>query len=140
MTKPRIPIEPETFLKSGSEDGNQIALFCWAQQNLDKYPELKFLFAIPNGGSRHIAEAGKLVAMGVKRGVPDIFLAVPKAGWHGLFIELKRPVSVGKKAGKTSEHQDIWIDDLRSQCYGVAVCYGFEEAKNTLIQYLKYGK
>jgi hypothetical protein len=65
------------------------------------------LFAIPNGGARHKAIAGKLRAEGVRAGVPDICLPVPRGEYHGLFIELKRP-----KGGHVSEEQEAWISEV----------------------------
>src|SRR4051812_39956800 len=91
-------ITPE-MLAGDSEDSQQMALFAWAADNVGRYPQLAWLFAIPNGGSRHIAEAAKLVAAGVRSGVPDLMLPWPKQkmdyqgfgeafryGYHGLFI------------------------------------------------------
>ena len=61
----------------------QVKLFNWARQNESMYLHLSLLFAIPNGGHRHIGTARKLKAEGVKAGVPDCFLAVPKDEKHG---------------------------------------------------------
>lgn len=125
-------ITPEQLAASGSEDGHQAALFCWATDSVGKYPQLKYLFAIPNGGSRHIAEATKMVATGLRSGVPDIFLPWPSnTDWCGCFIELK----VGK--GKTSKEQDEWLDALVSNGYFCEVCKGWIEARDTLIAYLE---
>lgn len=55
-----------------------------------RFPELKWFFAIPNGGHRHKATAGKLKMQGVKAGIWDTFLPVPRNGFHGLWIEFKR--------------------------------------------------
>jgi hypothetical protein len=71
-----------------------------------KYPALRMLHAIPNGGHRHKATAARLKAAGVKAGVPDICLPVARGDWHGLYIELK----VGKN--KLTEAQRRWKDDL----------------------------
>ena len=48
----------------------QQALFDWAK--ISGIPDLDLLHAIPNGGHRNKATAGRLKAEGVKRGVPDI--------------------------------------------------------------------
>lgn len=53
--------------------------------------ELALLHHIPNGGARSKATAGRLKAEGVKAGIPDICLPVPKNGYGALYIELKVP-------------------------------------------------
>lgn len=123
-------ITPEDLARSGSEDGHQAALFAWAADNIVIYPQLKWMFAIPNGGSRHIAEAVKLVGTGVRSGVPDVFLPYAAPNYMGLFIEMK----VGKN--KTSDNQDAWIEYLRSAGYKCTVCYSWEEAKIVIMNYL----
>jgi hypothetical protein len=95
------------------------------------YPELKLLHHIPNGGARSKATAGRLKAAGVKAGVPDICLPVPRHGFHGLYIELKW----GKN--KATEEQVGWLGDLRAQGYYTAICYGFQPAMDTIIDYLR---
>lgn len=132
--------QPEQLAKAGTEEAHQTALFCWASQNFDKYPVLRWMFAIPNGGERNVIVATKLKAQGVRAGVPDICLPVPIGGWHGLYIELKRPADrvKNKKRGGTSEDQDRWIMALYSFGYGCAVCIGWQEARDVIIQYLEY--
>lgn len=115
-------------LKNGSrsEAEEQIALFQWAAY----IPQLEYMYAVPNGGTRHPAEARNLKRQGVKSGVPDICLPLPKGKYHGLYIEMK----VGKN--KTSDNQKKWIAYLNHVGYKTAVCYGFDEAKGTILKYL----
>lgn len=108
----------------------QSMLFQWCELQKSKYPVLGLLFAIPNGGTRHPREAVNLKRQGVKAGVPDMFLPVPNKNYNGLFIELK----YGKN--KASEKQKQWINELNHQGYYAKVCVGFEEAKNTILEYL----
>lgn len=131
---------PEQFTKSGTEQGHQTAIFCWAQQSRAQYPELALLFAVPNGGTRHKAEAARMVAAGVKAGVPDIWLPVARGGFFSCIIELKRPKSSSKAKGRTSALQSPWVERLQAQGHYVRVCYGFEEAKDTLQWYLAQSK
>ena len=123
-------ITPEQLAKSGTEHGAQAALFCWASMNLVQYPQLRALFAIPNGGLRHPATAARLAAEGVKKGVPDIMLAVPRNRYSGLFIELK----VG--TNKPTKEQQEWLYFLSQSGYCTHVCYGWEEARDKIISYL----
>lgn len=139
------PITPEQLAASGSEDGNQAALFCWAAIYVPRYPQLRNLFAIPNGGNRHIVEAIKFVGTGTRSGVPDIHLAwamkYSKFGiqtvYHALYIELKIEKYRNAKDGGCSKQQLDWHERLREAGYCVMVCYGWEEARNTLIDYLE---
>lgn len=131
-------MKPEDLARSGTEDGHQLALLCWCQQNQSVYPDLRWLFHIPNGGSRHKAEAGKLKAMGVRPGVPDLFLPIKRWKYSGLWIELKRPTTVGKAAGVASGVQVEWLNELEKQGFRVKICFGWESARDQLMEYLNY--
>ena len=132
MIKSASIITPEMLAKSDTEGGHQAAVFCYFQQNIDKYPKAQLLFAIPNGGLRDKITAAKLKATGVKAGVPDMMLPVARSDFHGLFIELKK----GHKQRLTVE-QDIWISNLCCEGYRCLICYGWEHAIETIIQYLE---
>ena len=130
-------ITPEQLAASGSEDGHQLAVFCWAAINLVHYPDLKWLHHSPNGGSRHKVEAGKLKAMGVKSGWPDIILPVRICGWAGLVIELKKPGRERHKDGGLELEQIEWLDHFSKQGYQCYVCYHWEEAILKIQNYLE---
>ena len=112
------------------ETDEQQALFNWAK--ISGIPDIDLLHAIPNGGHRNKATAGRLKAEGVKRGVPDIFLPVPKNGYHGLYIELKR-----QKGGKLSVEQKEWCNRLFQNGYKVFVAEGWVEAREAILEYLR---
>jgi len=118
------------------EEAHQVALFQWVERVRARYPLLKLLHAIPNGGLRSKATAGKLKAQGVKPGVPDLCLPVARWGYHGLYIELKKPATKGSRAGVTSPDQREWIRELREQGYRVEVAFGWEQAAEFLQGYL----
>lgn len=126
MQKNKMPVPTEAQ--------EQMTLFSWAAMQSGKYPELNLLYHVPNGGSRHKAEAGRLRAEGVKAGVPDLCLPVARGQYHGLYIELKR-----QRGGRTSDHQSEWLDALSAQGYKAALCYGWEQAAGTIIEYLTGG-
>lgn len=114
-----------------SEATEQEALIVWCGWQQAKHPELKLIYHIPNGGSRNTLEAANLKRQGVKAGVPDLCLPVARNGFHGLYIEMK----YGKN--KTTENQKEWLEDLTTQGYFTAVCYGAEEAKEIIAKYLQ---
>ena len=55
------------------------------------FPNLpdRLLFAVPNGGSRHKIEAVNMKRQGVRRGVADVILLIPKKGYASLCLEFK---------------------------------------------------
>lgn len=117
-------------LKRG-EDTEQMGVIDWANWNTNRFPELKLLFHVPNGGKRNATEAARFKAMGVKAGVPDLCLPAPRGGFAGLYIEMK----YGKN--KPTDNQEQWIADLKKQGYKVEVCWSGEEATRTLEAYLQ---
>lgn len=60
--------------------------------------------------------------------------AMQSGQYHGLYIELKR-----QRGGRTSDHQSEWLDALSAQGYKAALCYGWEQAAGTIIEYLTGG-
>ena len=113
------------------EDDHQAALIKWANMQARTTPELGLLLHIPNGGKRNVREAGRLKAQGVRAGVPDLLLAVPRNGRHGLWIELKAP---GRHSVSAAQKQ--WIEALNKQGYTACVCVGWIQARDTILEYL----
>jgi hypothetical protein len=111
-----------------SEHDIQKALIQWFRL---QYPRrLKCLWAIPNGGYRHIRTSIKLKEEGLIAGVSDLFLMIPSGIYHGMFIELKT------KKGRVQKNQEDFIMLAKSQGYQAKVCYGFDDAQNTIKTYL----
>ena len=88
------------------------------------------LFAIPNGGQRHPATARRLKREGVLPGIPDLFLAVPRLHYGGLFIEVK-----AGNAGKLSPIQAETIRELEVD-YRVVVVRTFEDFQKAVKDYI----
>lgn len=118
---------------AAKEHDEQSALFRWAFFAMAKHHELSLLYAIPNGGHRHKAVAKRMKAEGVRAGVPDLCLPVPRNGYHGLYVEMK----AGR--GRPTHQQQRWIDALACQGYKAVVCYGWQHAKNVIEEYLDSG-
>ena len=95
------------------------------------YPELCMVFHVPNEGKRSRYTGASLKKQGLRSGVPDIYLDVPRGEWHGLRIELKR-----RKAYRISETQREWIQDYYRYGYAAAVCFGWEEAWELIVAYI----
>ena len=80
------------------EHAEQVLLMQWwaLSHKLFGVPE-QLLFAIPNGGERNIIVAARMKKEGVRAGVPDLFLAAPKGGFHGLLTEGGKDLSGGQR-------------------------------------------
>lgn len=114
-----------------TESNEQQTLFAWAKAMSGKYPELAMLYHIPNEGKRSVRTGARLKAEGLRAGVPDICLPVPRNGHHGLYIELKR-----RRNSRVTQEQMQWIGDLAAQGYVAAVCRGCDEAISLIQSYL----
>ena len=115
-----------------SESAEQKALIEWWALECRYFgvPEC-LLMAIPNGGKRDRVTGARLKAEGVRAGVPDLFLAVARGPWHGLWIEMKT------EKGKVSREQKKMIPLLCEQGYHVIVCHGWVEAEAAIECYLR---
>lgn len=120
-----------------SENQHQIELFRWASEEIAKgRRELKLLGAIPNGG--HQVRTGSLFhgkEFGFLSGMPDIYLFLPRGGYHGLFIELKS----AKKSARLSVGQGQMHALLRNGGYGVQTCRGYVDAIKVINWYCGLG-
>lgn len=122
------------------EGQHQAALFTWARAH--KLPPADdvvpgsvladYLFAIPNGGSRHRIEARNLKLQGVKRGVSDMFLPLCRGGAAGLWIELKTP------DGEPTAEQTDWIRRMSRAGYRALVAHGWDQARTEILKYLAH--
>ena len=117
-----------------TEHQEQVAVIQWFRLQYKKYSG--YLFAIPNGA--HLAGDSRMRAIkmnnmkaeGFTNGVSDLFLMIPTFHHHGLFIEMKA------KGGKVSDSQKEFMSNASGMNYATVVCYGFEEAKKEINNYL----
>lgn len=113
-----------------AEHDEQVALFRWADMLSVAYPELRWMFAIPNSARRSPRQGAWMKAEGLRSGVWDIFLPAPKEQWSGLFLEMK----AGKN--KLTDNQKAFRSALEKK-YRFAVCYNWIEAKIAILDYLE---
>lgn len=112
-----------------SEHDEQAALFSFLELKEDKYPVIKWIHAIPNGGKRHVGTAVKMKAEGLKSGVWDVFIPVPVDEYCGMYIEMKYDKN------KLTKNQEKFMKDV-GNCYKWAVCYNWIEAVKEIGKYL----
>ena len=109
-----------------SEHFEQRLLVQWFRR---KWPDVR-IFAIPNGGYRSRATAGRLKAEGVSPGVPDLFVPA----W-GLWIEMKRG-----KGGSLSAEQKDFIKYLESVGFLCIVGKGNQDAQDKITAFFTQNK
>ncbi|MFW6345235.1 MAG: VRR-NUC domain-containing protein [Halomonas sp.] len=158
MTAPRrkrttSPMKPrrragQAKRQDDPESREQQALIRWA--NWLRIPDAEdvepgariadYLIAIPNGGLRHHATAGKLKAEGAKAGVSDLQLPLARRGHVGLWIEMKapsrRPKTPGSPTGE-SDDQIAWGKRMTQVGHLYRVAYTMTEAANLIAWYLE---
>ncbi len=112
-----------------------MALIQWAEGKAKRYPEVGMLMAYPIEGKRSIRTAVRLKKKGARKGIPDLFLPVPR--WdsphectHGCWIEMKT------KDGKMSDEQIWWKNNLEAQGYEHYICYSWVEEALAICHYL----
>jgi hypothetical protein len=119
-----------TAVRQDREHEEQVVFMQWCQLQEKKFPELKLMFAIPNGGQRSVTTASKLKKEGVKAGIPDLHLPVARGEYNSLFIEMK----VGKN--RPTAHQMKMMELLTQAGNYCVVCYGAKEAIEATQSYL----
>jgi hypothetical protein len=130
-------------MRKASEHQMQCAVIEWCRRMEARYPELKLLYAIPNGiplitktaeGKRvKFAIMNYLKKEGMRPGALDLCLPVPRGTYHGLYIEMKTA------KGKLKDAQYKFAVMLKHQGYCV-LCVRSTEACIQLIEaYLKKG-
>lgn len=116
------------------EHAEAVALMQIVRMHYGRWPELRWFAAIPNGGHRGKAAAGKLKAEGTSRGFPDYVLPWRSGKYIGLALELKA------KGGRVEPEQKAWHEHLANQGWAVAVPFGAEAAWDAIKCYLMRGE
>ena len=105
----------------------------WAYKT-GKYPLLNMLHCSLNGVKLSGTQARIAKNQGMLSGVPDLFLPVPKNGYHGLFIEMK------SEKGRLTENQQWFLTNAESVGYKTVVCYGSKEVIAAIQAYYEQQK
>lgn len=110
-------------MKQKTEHHEQCRVFNWVNYLSDLHQDEKeLIYAVPNGGARSPTEAIRFKAEGVRAGIPDINVDIPKRGYNGMRVEMK------KEGGTLSEDQVRKHRLLERVGFFVVTCYSAEEA------------
>lgn len=130
IRRKKLPTQTNRKKPRQHEDADCKALWAWIQ-----YDSLlrEYLYHIPNGGSRNVAEAAKFKSMGVRAGVSDYHLPLPRGRYHGLWIEMK---ATPPNDADVTKEQKKWQTMMRANGYAAYVCLGWLQANRVLKWYL----
>lgn len=124
-----------TRRRAHPEADEQATVIAWARRQVaaapGRYQGLHLLHCSLSGHPMTPAQAGRAKAQGMLAGVPDLLLLVPRGGYHGLLIEMKRP-----SGGRVSAEQKSVMADLRALGYRCEVCAGASPAIELIQDYL----
>lgn len=140
---PLLPNPAKRATPRAIEHAEQAQFFAWARgvyvngvlvpsEAARAHPELLRLYAVPNGGARSKRTAGMLKMEGVRRGILDIYLDVPRGPYHGFRLELK---PVGRRPTREQLEE---IAALTADGYYAAWCIGWERARDHVLTYISY--
>lgn len=108
----------------------QINFMNWIREN---YPEIwEDAYHFANERRCSVMEGRNLKKMGVKKGVADIFVAVPYRGLSGLWIELKAD------GGTLTQEQKEFIARMNRRGYLALAVWGEDAAKAAFNAYFGY--
>lgn len=114
-----------------SEAQEQAAVIEWWRFACRKYgvPEVALLH-VANEGTGSVVRGRLQKRQGVRAGVADLFLSVPRGVFSGLWIEMKR------KDGMVRPEQREFLSKMKALGYDCAVCRGAEAAREKIHAYL----
>ncbi|MFJ5427692.1 VRR-NUC domain-containing protein [Pectobacterium actinidiae] len=69
--------------------------------------------------------------LGIRAGVPDLFLVLPRGEYAALWIEMKA------KNGKLSIQQEICLKRLEDAGYRAVCCFGLNQAVKCINDYIR---
>jgi Fe-S cluster assembly iron-binding protein IscA len=104
----------------------QASYFSWAKL----HPEARRAYAIPNAAKRSVRLAAMMKAEGLRKGVLDVHLPIPRGGCAGLWIEFK----CGNN--DLTPEQKAEAEQLAKDGFAVYACWGSIVAIELTCQYL----
>ena len=105
-----------------------------------QYPKVMYHFDL-TGVNLSKAQAGMTKAIQHSSGYPDLFIAEPRGGYHGMYIELKAEGTRIYKADMTPATDHIAqqmdrLNDLTDRGYDCYITAGFDKTKLVIDEYL----
>lgn len=130
---PQCPkVKPaKSKLPKVSESLMQQQVVRWFRDNCYEWQlDEELLMAFPLQGARSARNGARMKAEGMRRGTPDMLLAVPRGDCAGLWLELKTAT------GYLNPHQKVMLKRLTLAGYATVVTRSVEETTHAIRAYL----
>lgn len=89
-----------------------------------------YVLHFPNESKRSPRYGRLLKKMGMRKGVSDLFIAIPNKDYAGAWIEIKT------MRGRITKEQTIFLDDMKEKGYFCSVTRGVKETMDTIKWYV----
>ena len=129
---PQVPgVKVKSKLPKQDESRMQQEVIRWFALNSYEWQmDEDALMAFPLQGKRTARNGARMKAEGMRKGTPDMLLAVPRGDCAGLWIELKTP------KGYLNPNQKVMLKRLTSAGYATIVCRSVRETTHAIRAYL----
>lgn len=121
-----------------SEHQHQAAVVDWFKMRYPRYESL--IWSNMNGAvlcdvpeKKRLLRMSYLAEEGFKKGVSDLFIAVPMTRYHGLFLEMK---DLGKTLSALNKAQRQHLNDVQLVGYAGAWAAGVDQAIEIVSAYM----
>ena len=101
-----------------SEQSIHLAVMEWVALYPSIFP---YILHFPNESPRTPRYGRLLKKMGMRKGVSDLFIALPRHNYHGAWIEIK------SEKGRVSPAQKVFLDQMKEVNYYGNITYGMDE-------------
>ena len=114
------------------EEAEQAAVFEWIAWQEKTKPEYKAIYHVSNGAGRiSIITRVVLKLLGVRPGVPDICVPIPRGKHPGLYIEMK------VKPNRVTKEQEAFMGLLHGLGHRVVVAWSAHQAIELIREYVE---
>ena len=112
----------------------QKSFFEWVYHREVRDERYRLIHHTPNSSQFTIGHGVKMKRIGLRSGIPDVFVPIASKGFHGLYIEFK------SEKGKLNKNQRDVIKQLRKQGYRVEIIRCPREAAEVVMHHMRYAE
>ena len=132
-------------VRGRNEHDEQVKIFEWKEyEGTRLYPETVLLHATINQQPRYGVQRAYYSAEGLTSGIPDVCLPVARAGFSGLWIEMKNPDGKGRLSDNQKKIMTM-LDKTGSYCavcieggLAITLIHAYLEESHTILEAMRW--